>query len=141
MEGQTLTASYDFFDANVGDEEDEQATEIKWYAASGSSPANWGTAIGTGKTYTLTSNEVGKYIKAEVTPYSKAEPKKGTPASSPVYGPVLAAQALPSVSNVLLTGEAKVGSILTVGYTFTPTGGEGNSTYGTFQTVRRVPIP
>lgn len=73
--GETLTGSYVFSDIN-GDS--EQGTTFKWYRAV-SADGTDKTAIenASGTSYTLTSEDVGKYIFFGVTPATAVEPKIG----------------------------------------------------------------
>ena len=76
--GGTLTGKYEFIQDNFYDEKD---SILKWYSSADSQ--SW-TEIGTGKELILTENEIGKYIKFEVTPVCDTENqaiKTGEPVS------------------------------------------------------------
>ena len=62
MVGETLTASYQYINTMELNRQDE----IKWYRADSANADDWGAAIGTGESYTLTEADAGKYIKAEI---------------------------------------------------------------------------
>ena len=62
MVGETLTASYEYINTMELNRQDE----IKWYRADSADAGDWGAAIGTGESYTLTEADAGKYIKAEI---------------------------------------------------------------------------
>lgn len=75
--GETLTGSYDYNDIN-GDE--ESGTTLKWYRAddsTGSGKTEISDATGN-KSYTLTNDDIGKYIFFGVTPKTTAAPTDGT---------------------------------------------------------------
>jgi hypothetical protein len=123
--GQTLRGSYTFDDAN-GDK--EGVSTFQWYRG------NTKISGATQKAYTLTSTELGEAIKFEVTPVSAT----GTPTTltgvavqSSTTTPVVAAPAAPTVTNVLISGNAEVGQTLRGSYTFDDANGdkEGASTF------------
>ena len=74
-EGETLTVNYTYYDVN---DDKEGATEFKWYRADDAQGTN-STLISeaTSKTYTLTKQDVGKYIIVEVTPVALTGDLKG----------------------------------------------------------------
>ena len=72
--GETLVGKYDYFDIN-GDEEDRENTKYAWYRGS-SSNGSFEKISGADKiTYTLTDEDIGKYIKFSVLPAAKEEPQ------------------------------------------------------------------
>ncbi len=81
--GKTLTVSYTY---SVYDDA-EQGSTYRWLASSSSNGEYTEINGATSKTYKLTSNEQGKYIKAEVTPKSNANEIGFVVTSSPV-GPI-----------------------------------------------------
>ena len=85
-EGQTLTVSYDYQDA---ENDEDHGTTIQWYAN--------GTAIqgATNKTYQLTVSEIGKTITVKVTP-KNAKGEGQTVTSSPTT-PAVAANQPPTI--------------------------------------------
>jgi hypothetical protein len=85
--GETLSVSYTYFDAN-GDPEDTEATAIRWLR--GNAPDESFTPISgaTASTYTPVAADYGKYLRAEVTPFSTVEPFAGDPVLSAPVGPV-----------------------------------------------------
>ncbi|USB32669.1 S-layer homology domain-containing protein [Paenibacillus sp. YPG26] len=78
--GQTLTGSYVYSDV---ENDDEGATEFKWYRANDASGVGK-TVISeaTSETYTLVSEDAGKYIIFEVTPVVGTGITKGSPVKS-----------------------------------------------------------
>lgn len=70
--GETVTANYDYYDYN-GDS--EKNSIITWYS-SDLSDGDY-AEIGSGKTYTLTENEFGKYIRFSVMPVAENPPYQG----------------------------------------------------------------
>ena len=96
--GQELSlSSYSYHDEN-GDAEDGASVQIKWYVSSNQS--DWGEPVGTGKTYSLTAGDVGKYIKATVQAKSTAEPYDSNLIESNVIGPV---EVAPDIENMTFT--------------------------------------
>lgn len=86
---KTLTGKYSYAD---GQNDPETGSTYRWlraYTANGEYTAISGA---TGKRYSLTSHDLGKYIKFEVTPVSGIEPKSGVPVASSALGPVLPAR-------------------------------------------------
>ncbi|MCG8542302.1 MAG: hypothetical protein MJA82_20570, partial [Clostridia bacterium] len=82
--GKTLTLNYTY--NNINDDA-EQGSTYRWLASSSSNGEYTEINGATSKTYKLTSNEQGKYIKAEVTPKSNANEIGFAVTSSPV-GPI-----------------------------------------------------
>ncbi len=79
-----LTVTYDYFDP---EDDPEGNSIIKWLRADDDSGINE-QLIYEGPGYTLTLNDEGKYIKAEVTPVAISGTKEGSPEQSQYYGPV-----------------------------------------------------
>ncbi|MDY6935257.1 MAG: hypothetical protein SVZ03_13670 [Spirochaetota bacterium] len=87
--GQTLTApEYTYQDA---DGDPEGATLKEWYRYDDKVCTKGETLLGCSTTYTLESNDIGKYIRYSVTPVAGYGNLTGTSISSPVSGPVIAA--------------------------------------------------
>lgn len=82
--GRELTASYQYFDGN-GDPEDTSKTAIVWQT-SADGETDW-TEVGSGKTYTPGEEDVGRYLRITVTPYSTVMPFQGETVYSQSYGP------------------------------------------------------
>ncbi len=109
-EGQKLTATYTYSDIN-GDNETQSA--YRWLRADKIDgdyaviPGMEGTTTANeGSTYTITENDIGKFLKFEVTPKSDASPMVGTTVTSaPLTGPDA-----PKVSNVRIMGASQIGS-------------------------------
>lgn len=86
--GQTLTAGYAYFDYE-GDS--QGASEFKWYRADDAVGTNKAVISGANSnTYTLVSEDVGKYISFEVTPVASTGSVKGAPIESAATGAVAA---------------------------------------------------
>lgn len=113
--GQTLTAEYTYHDANLDPEGD---TVYQWYAGTQNGQKELlkkGTCkAGEPITYTLTENEIGKYIRLGIT--VKSSDLTAEEVFSEVTGPVEVTK--PSVKNVIIKGSLKPGSELTVKYDY-----------------------
>lgn len=78
--GEKLTVTFDTFDLN----DDVVTPEIKWYRSDKNDALNVSadtllTTDVNSAEYTITADDVGKYIWAQVTPTTEAEPTTGTP--------------------------------------------------------------
>lgn len=84
MAGETLTASYDYYDAN-GDKE----TKSKYLWEASSDGTVW-TAIEKAdeKTLTVTKDLIGKLVRVRVRTYTDTEPAVSAYASSDAFGPI-----------------------------------------------------
>ncbi len=80
--GDCLTAQYTYSDKN-GDA--EQDSEINWLISDTENFEN-SIIVGNGEKYTVTENDMWKYIKAEVTPKNASEPPEGEKKASRAYG-------------------------------------------------------
>ncbi|WP_193311928.1 inverse autotransporter beta domain-containing protein [Rouxiella sp. S1S-2] len=107
IEGQTLDALYTL---ENGDAEQTKKT-ITWERTSGSNPGIIPGA--TKQQYVLTANDVGAKVRFHVTP-TNSSGLKGELASAPSFGPVIA---LPSISNLSISGTPRVGETLSANYT------------------------
>ncbi|MDQ3774626.1 MAG: DUF4215 domain-containing protein [Pseudomonadota bacterium] len=120
--GQVLTASYDYFDA----ENDPQgASTFRWLHTDGEvdTPIDGATA----PTYTLVAADEGALIKFEVTPVAQSGISPGLAASAvvgPVVTPELHPSTPPTASNVLISGNPRVGQVLTGSYTYADAEGD-----------------
>ena len=111
--GQVLTASYDYADA----ENDPQgASTFRWLHTDGEVDTPIDGA--TDRTYTLVAADEGALIKFEVTPVAPSGTSPGLPATSDAVGPVIPPNAPPTASNVLISGTAEVGQVLTASYDY-----------------------
>ncbi len=72
--GNTLTGTYDYYDAN-GDA--ESGSLYRWLRASSISGSYTEISGATNSSYTLTEDDVGKYMKFEVTPKNNISPNTG----------------------------------------------------------------
>ncbi len=87
--GSTLTGNYEYYDAD-GDSEGQST--FRWLRGDTVNGAYQPISGATGTTYTLTANDIGKFIKFEVTPVAATGNSPGTPATSAYagIGPVIA---------------------------------------------------
>lgn len=115
--GEEITADYDFVDANIDDQ--EGASIYTWYR----SDSENGTYIPidgqTSLKYTITEEDIGKFIKFSVKPVSNHAPNynedndDGVVYTTAFEGPIPA-----TVSNVRIVGKAKVGSVVMAEYNY-----------------------
>jgi hypothetical protein len=124
---QTLTGNYTYTDAEL---DAEGASTYEWYRAnnsSGSSPSKITGA--TSQTYVLTTSDRDKYISFKVTPKAISGTTPGTAVSSAWSGPVI--NNTPVASNVTISGNTKVSSVLIGHYQYSDSEGdiEGSSNY------------
>ncbi|TYP74153.1 S-layer homology domain-containing protein [Paenibacillus methanolicus] len=110
--GETLTATYAFHDA---DNDNEGASVKQWYRYDGSIKTTIPGATGTN--YTLTSDDVGKYIVFGVTPVADDTPTTGTEADYTTIG-MVSSPAAPTAAPVSISGTAAVGQTLSGSYTY-----------------------
>lgn len=93
LEGETLTGSYTYFDAD-GDAEDVAGTELKWTSYNSLADANadtGGTDFNLGSnTYNVLAADISKYFRYKVRPHALTGDTPGNWAMSPVVGPVQA---------------------------------------------------
>ncbi|WP_162304524.1 FISUMP domain-containing protein [Maribellus luteus] len=110
--GATLTASYNYYDAN----NDEEGSSIyRWYRSDGYTT----TVISgeTNRTYTLSNSDIDKMVYFSITPVAISGTLQGSEVvASPVAGPV--ADNPPVASNVTQSGSLAVSSKLTGSYTY-----------------------
>lgn len=87
-EEQKLTASYQYRDAN-GDKEDKSKTVLTWERSDNGTDSWSAIADATGAEYTLTADDVDKYIRVSVKPVSVGdELAEGDVAYSDAFGPI-----------------------------------------------------
>ncbi len=115
VEGETLTGNYTYFDLN---DDQEGATTFRWLRADTANGTYSAISGATSQTYTLTADDVGKYIRFEVTPIATKAPTTGTTVTIAVGGG--------DIKNVLLlhgdgTGQSFVDSSSS-NHTITPQG-------------------
>ncbi|WP_222708520.1 hypothetical protein [Paenibacillus sp. N3.4] len=131
--GATLGGDYVYRDA-FG--KPEKGSSYKWLRGNTVNGAFTEIPGATGKTYTLTAAEVGKYVKFEVTPINNAatssvgSPKQSSTAIGPVIGSNLPPTA-PIASEAGISGSKLVGSLVTGSYTYLDPNGdlESGSSY------------
>ncbi|MFD2332463.1 Ig-like domain-containing protein [Cohnella sp. GCM10020058] len=91
--GETLTGTYTYGDV---DGDPTGTPTYKWYRDSQASGTNKVEINGaTTSSYTLTTDDAGKYIFFEVTPKATAGVLTGSPATSAGYGPIVPANVAP----------------------------------------------
>ena len=109
--GEVLTGSFTYADI---ENNPQGASTFRWLR--GDTPIDGATA----KTYTLAAADEGALIKFEVTPVAQSGTSPGLAVRSDnAVGPVTAApNAPPEASNVLISGTAQVGEVLTGSFTY-----------------------
>lgn len=119
---ETLTAEYKYSDPN---NDPEGTSTFRWLRADSAAGEYTAIADATAKTYTLTDADIGKYIKAEVTPVSSKLPYNGTPVQSDAFmGPCY-----PQAANVEIEGVMAQGQLLQAKYDYSdPNGFAQNDT-------------
>ena len=109
--GQGLTGSYTYSDTEA---DPEGVSTFRWLRST--APIAGATA----RTYTLVAANQGATVSFEVTPVAQTGTSPGRPIVSAAAGPVAPPINLPpTASNVLITGTAGVGQVLTGSYTYT----------------------
>ena len=109
--GQVLTGSYAYSDTEA---DPQGVSTFRWLR--GTTPIAGATA----QTYTLAAADQGATVSFEVTPVAQTGTSPGRPVVSAGAGPVAAPTNLPPMaSNVLITGTADIGQVLTGSYTYT----------------------
>ena len=113
--GQVLTGRYTYADA---EEDVEGASTFRWLRVNpgdGSNPIDGATD----RTYTLVAADEGAFISFEVTPVAQSGTSPGLAFTSDAVGPVAAPpNAAPTASNVLISGTAQVGQVLTGSFVY-----------------------
>ena len=109
--GAALTGTFDFYDPN---NDDEGEHIYKWYRAN-DEKGSGKTEIGNEKTYTVTEDDISKYITFEVKPVSVNEPKEGTQF---YQSEAFVAPQRPYAVDVKISGKAQKGETLTGEYTY-----------------------
>ncbi|WP_168122587.1 Ig-like domain-containing protein [Paenibacillus sp. HB172176] len=122
--GRMLTASYDYMDAN-GDA--EVGSEYGWYVGDAANGAIAAIPGSTGTSYTVGSDQEGKYITFAVVPHAGVEPTVGEAVYSSSV--LVTANAAPVAGDVGISGVQIIGQQLTGSYSFADE--EGDSEVGT----------
>lgn len=86
--GEVLTGDDGYFDPD-GDPQDIPNTVRRWYSYTDAAGTSGETLIGSGDTYTLTSAELGRYLRYKVIPAATSGPSPGVEASSSVTGEII----------------------------------------------------
>ncbi|MDH3711379.1 MAG: T9SS type A sorting domain-containing protein, partial [Cyclobacteriaceae bacterium] len=120
--GQVLTGNYTFNDA---DGDLEGTSLFRWFRDG--VEISGATAV----TYTLTTSDENTTITFEVTPVALTGVLTGAAVVSAGVGPIGSANAIPTATDVLISGNTEVGQELTGSYTFDDLDGdlEGTSTF------------
>jgi len=110
-----LESIYEYYDEN-GDAENKSKTVVKWYASADKVTAGEDitSKLGSDGKMKITEDLFEKYVYITVKPASSSEPKVGEIYTSERY---LMPKA-PVISDVKITGTAKVGNTLTVDYKY-----------------------
>ena len=109
--GQLLTGSYTYNDTEA---DPEGVSTFRWLR--GTTPIAGATA----RSYTLVAANQGATVSFEVTPVAQSGTSPGRPIVSAAVGPVAPPTNLPPMaSNVLITGTADIGQVLSGSYTYT----------------------
>jgi len=123
-QGQTLTGSFTFFDAESAP---AGTHTYKWYRANDNLGAGETAISGaTGNTYMLTASDFNKYISFEVTPAAGSGTSPGLPAKSSYKGAVTND---PPTATASITGTAKVGFALTGNFVYSDTENDSAGTH------------
>ena len=120
--GNMLTAS--FTCENGATEADSTVT---WYACETNEPGSTGTVIGSGTSYRVSANDLGKYIQYRVLP-ADGEGFIGEEAVSG-FTPAVVTPQPPSASSVYIGGNAVVGQTVTADYVYNGDLDEANTEY------------
>ena len=132
--GQVLTGSYIYADA----ENDPQGVStFRWLR--GGTPIDGAAAL----TYILGAADERALISFEVTPVAQTGTSLGQPVTSDPVGPVTPPNAPPTASNVLISGTAEVGQVLTASYDYADAENDpqGASTFRWLHTDGEVDTP
>ena len=130
MEGEALSVSYDYINTY-----DAVKTEnIKWFRGEGDT---WAEIEGAaGKTYTLTADDVGKFVRAEIAVTAEDNnsdtylTEKTTTAKREIItkSAVISPKSIPSISDITVSGNYDINEKLTLSYNFVcEDAQEGNS--------------
>lgn len=115
-EGQVLTGSYTYSDAQS---DQEGTSKFKWYRGSAGDGSNKVPIEGAlGKNYTVTAADIGQYLFFEVIPVAKTGILTGAAAVSASAGPVQAPNSAPAATDVSIGGMAEIGYKLDGNYTY-----------------------
>jgi len=123
MAGQMVAVAYEIIDYNNDELGDHQ---IQWQISE-DGINNW-TDIkdATDLSLILDTEYVGQFIRVAITPYSKAEPKKGDTVYTSVMGAISPLKTPPSAASVKIQGEFALDQVLTANYEYIKSeGGDG----------------
>ncbi|OFY66813.1 MAG: hypothetical protein A2V64_07100 [Bacteroidetes bacterium RBG_13_43_22] len=122
-----LDGIYSYFDA---ESDPEGATTFQWFRANDGSGSGSASISGaTSQTYTLTTNDRNKYIRFRVTPKAQTGTTPGDAVYTGWVGPIT--DNPPVASNVTISGNVRVSSVLNGNYQYSDTEGdaEGSSIF------------
>lgn len=99
--GELLVGSFTYSDPNANS---QGVSTYRWLRSDTSNGTYAAISGATGTSYTLTSSDLNKYIKFEVTPVATVAPTTGTAALSAASGPVGAS--VPYINEIISTGQS-----------------------------------
>ena len=124
-EGHVITGDYNYYDVE-GDPEDVASTALQWYRYDNTSGTNKVAISGaTNIDYTLTSDDVGKYLRFGVTPAALSGTSPGNEAFSS-YSGLIQANAIPLAQNLDIIGNLKLNSEVCGSYDYSDIEGDSN---------------
>lgn len=113
--GKTIAAIYNYSD---NDDDSETESLYSWYLSDDENGTNKERIEEvTGKNYLLSSNDVGKYLSFEITPFDGTD--YGLNVESNLIGPIEVNNNPPTVSNLIVSGDLDIGDVLTASYDYT----------------------
>ncbi|MCK9557284.1 MAG: FlgD immunoglobulin-like domain containing protein [Candidatus Cloacimonadaceae bacterium] len=88
--GQTLTGNYGYYDAD-NDLEDTGSTTIQWMRSTEANPSGYYVAIvgANSLSYTITDDDLGRFLKLRVIPFALTGVLQGEPAFSPATNQIM----------------------------------------------------
>lgn len=104
-----LTGSYQYSDLDDGAGSNEGNSTFRWLSSDTVDGTYAAIDGATGKTYTTAEQDIGKYLKFEVTPVSTQAPFSGAPLLSAAFGPVAGTD-----GDITASANAYPGAALTV---------------------------
>ena len=118
--GKTISALYDYRDEN---DDAENGTLYSWYLSDDALGTNKEIIAGVNEDrYLLKTNDAGKYISFEVTPYDGQD--YGLRVESNLRGPIQLANNPPTATNVTISGGLEIGDTLTATYDYSDIEGD-----------------
>jgi hypothetical protein len=106
ISGMTISLEYTFVDENS----DKEAKSLYEWFVSPDGMSTWTKIYGeTSKDYVVSEGDVGKYIKAQVTPISVKDPRIGNPVQTNIIGPIKSIDSINLVTNPGFEGGVSTG--------------------------------